>query len=294
MNIVSYDIYFNSQPMNKFMLSFYKVIYLFWPKSCHDTYQMCSPENLFSLCLRDDYEKASGLNVQSGWNSLSSPFPLSILSFSYLNWIPFLHTWFREIMLHKGTAELQGNFWQVLWCKGIRRRWEKLKGKKSEAKNEEEEEYQWSQEEGLGDQFHPKIPETKRLEAFKRKANHGTQSKLENYRRECYMSTPQCQDIPSSEGMCKSTRLAWLKLRKNEKQGMCLSRIFHNANLFFSLVYRRLKLSQIIAGKIFGPGFERLLEKLTSCKWNIWNDCLGKINLKAGEVYSEDQREQRA
>lgn len=28
-------------------------------------------------------------------------------------------------------------------------------------------------------------------------------------------------------------------------------------------------------------------------KWNIWNDCLGKINLKAGEVCSVDLREQK-
>jgi len=58
---------------------------------------------------------------------------------------------------------------------------------------------------GLGDQFPLKSLKQRRLESFKRKANHGTQSKLENHRRACYMSTPQCHDIPSSEGMCKST-----------------------------------------------------------------------------------------
>lgn len=77
--------------------------------------------------------------------------------------------------------------------------------KKSEAKNEEEEGVPVITGGGLGDQFPLKFLKQKRLEAFKRKANHGTQSKLENYRRECYMSTPQCQDIPSSEGMCKCT-----------------------------------------------------------------------------------------
>ena len=40
------------------------------------THTKCILWEPFSLYLRDDHEKASGLDVQSGWNPLSSPFPL--------------------------------------------------------------------------------------------------------------------------------------------------------------------------------------------------------------------------
>lgn len=129
MNSVSHRIYFNSQLMNKCMLSLLEVIYLFLPKACRDMYQTSSSRTFLSLPKGELLESIEP-SGQSGWSLFSCPFPLSNLPFSYLNQIPFLYTWIQRVHNGQRGWRTQRELLTNAWVWGSEKEVGEAKGKK--------------------------------------------------------------------------------------------------------------------------------------------------------------------